>query len=159
PGQRAILGREGEAGLRFEAERQAEGAPNGAAMRDGDDVAAAMLVEYVMDRPRDALEHVDKALAARRPLVCRRMPEAVERAAARVLQFLVGEALPITKTLLGEIGDRLGFGSGDRVGAGQTGAHDGGGGFMRAAQIADDPDRVARQLPRQTGENRRLVAI
>src|SRR5262249_59506395 len=109
PGRRPCLGREWEARLGWEAERQPEGAANGAAMRDGDDVAAAMLVEHVMDRPRDALEHVDKALTAGCPLVRRGMPEAVERAAARVPQFLVGEALPITKTLLGELGDRLGF--------------------------------------------------
>ena len=44
-GERAVLHREGEAGLGVETERQAERGADRAAMRDGDDVAAAMLLE------------------------------------------------------------------------------------------------------------------
>src|SRR5256885_12758479 len=85
-------------------------------MRDGDDVAPAMRVEHPADGARNALHHIDKALAARGALMRRRMPEPVERAAPRMAQFLVGQPLPIPKTLLRKIGDRLGIRPGDRIG-------------------------------------------
>ena len=107
----------------FEAERQAERGADRAAMRHRDDVAAAIGVEHAMDRARDPLHHIDKALAAGRALMRRGMPEAVERAAARMAQLLVGQALPVAETLLGEIGDRRRVGAGDlgRARAGRRG--------------------------------------
>ncbi len=128
-------------------------------MGDGDDVAPAMRIEHPMNGARDPLHHVDKALAAGRAFMRRRMPEAMERAAARLAQFLVGEALPIAKALLGEVGDCLGPGAGDRVGARQPGAQDCPRGLVRAAQIAGDPDRLARQLPGEAAEDRRIGAV
>src|SRR5207244_11336908 len=105
-GDRAVFHREGEARLGVEPEREAERGADGAAMRDGDDVAAAMGLDQRMDRPRDALHHIDEALAAGRGLMRRRVPEAMKRAAAGVPQLVISEALPLAKALLGEIGNR-----------------------------------------------------
>ena len=66
----------------LKAERQAQGAADRAAMRDRDDVAAAMFLGQLEDRPRHPGHHVDKALAAGNTLMRRGMPETVERAAA-----------------------------------------------------------------------------
>src|SRR5437763_13786369 len=93
-GDRAVFHREGEAGLRFEAEREAERGADRAAMRDRDDVMPAIGIEHLVDRARHALHRVEEALAARRALMRRRMPETVERAAAGMAQFLVGQPLP-----------------------------------------------------------------
>src|SRR6266704_1808536 len=97
PGDRAVFHREGEAGFGFETERETERGADRAAMRDGDDVAAAMRLDQRMDRPRDALHHVDKALTARRALNRRGVPEAVKCAAPRVAQLVIGEALPLAE--------------------------------------------------------------
>ena len=75
-----------------------------------------------MDRPRHPFHDIDEALAARRALMRRRMPEAVEGAAAGMAQFLVGQALPVAEALLGEVGDRRRVRAGDLGGAGQAGA-------------------------------------
>src|SRR6266446_7948619 len=64
-GDRAVFHREGEARLGVEPEREAEGGADRAAMCDGDDVAAAIGLDQRMDRARDPLHHIDKALAAR----------------------------------------------------------------------------------------------
>src|SRR5713226_10686643 len=64
-GDRAVFHREGEAGLGFEPEREAERGADRAAMRDGDDVAAAIGLDQRMDRARDPLHHIDEAFAAR----------------------------------------------------------------------------------------------
>src|SRR6478672_13494583 len=113
PGDRAVFHRKGEAGFRFEVEREAERRADRAAMGDGDDVAPAMRVEHPMDGARDPLHHIDKALATRGALMRRRMPEPVKRTTPRLAQFLVSEALPLAKTLLRKIGDRLGVRPGD----------------------------------------------
>src|SRR5829696_6274232 len=123
-GQRAVLHRERETGLRLEAEREPQGGADRAAMRDGDDVAAAVWVENRVDRARDALHHVDEAFAAGRPLMRRRVPKAVELPAARMAQLVVGQALPVAEALLGEVGDRRGLWPRDPIGAGQPGADD-----------------------------------
>ena len=57
-----------------------------------------------MDRSRDPLHHIDKALAARGALVRRGLPEAVKGAAARMAQLLIGQALPVAETLLRKVG-------------------------------------------------------
>src|SRR5438067_13087148 len=74
-GDRAVFHRKGEAGFRLEVEREAERRADRATMRDGDDVAPAMRVKHPVDGARNALHHIDKALAARRALMRRRMPE------------------------------------------------------------------------------------
>src|SRR4029077_2458050 len=108
---RAVFHREGEAGLGVEAERETERGADRAAVRDYDDVAAAIGLDQQMDRARDPLHHIDEALAARDAFMCGRVPEAVKRAAPRVAQLLIGEALPIAEALFGEVGDRLGVGA------------------------------------------------
>src|SRR5579862_3720720 len=77
-GQRAILQRERQAMLRLEAEREPQSTADRAAMRDGDDVAAAMFLDEREDRAVDPRHHLDKALATGDALVRRRVPEAVE---------------------------------------------------------------------------------
>src|SRR3954454_1479756 len=131
-GDRAVFHREGEAGFGFEPEREAERRADRAAMRDGDDVAPAMCIEHKEDGAGDPLHHVDKALAAGRPLLRRGVPEAVKGAAARLAQLLIGQALPVAEALLGEVGDRLGLGTWDRVWAGQPRPHDRPRGLMGA---------------------------
>src|SRR3954462_3418757 len=133
---RAVFHREGEAGFGFEPEREAQRRADRAAMRDGDDVAPAMDIEHKVNGAGDPLHHVDKALAAGRPLLRRGVPEAVKGAAARLAQLLIGQPLPLAEILLGQIGDRLGLRARDRVGARQTGAHDRPRGLVRAPQIA-----------------------
>ena len=128
-------------------------------MRDGDDVAPAMRVEHPVDGARNALHHIDKALAARGAFMRRRMPEPVERAAPRMAQFLVGQPLPLAKALLRKIGDRLGIRPGDRIGPPEPGAHDRPRRLVRPAQMARDPHRIARQLARQPGKNRGIGAV
>ena len=112
-----------------------------------------------MDRARDPLHHIDKALAAGGALMRRRVPEAVERAAARMAQLVIGQALPVAETLLGEVGHRRRVGAGYLGRSGQAGAHDRPRRLVRAAQMARDPDRIARQLPRQPGEHGSIGAV
>ena len=88
-------------------------------MDDGDDVASAIWFEQPMDRLRHPLHHIGEALAAGRPLMRRGMPEAMERAGARLAQFLVGQPLPLAEALLGEIGDRRRGGPGIGSGPGK----------------------------------------
>src|SRR3954462_13059062 len=105
-----------------------------------------------MDRPRDPLHHIDKTLAPGGALMRRGVPEAVERAAARMAQLVIGQALPVTETLLGEIGQRWRVGARDLGRTRQAGAHDRPRRLVRAAQMVGDPGRIARQLPRESGE-------
>src|SRR5579863_7361720 len=98
-GHRAVLHRKGEASLGFEPKREAECGADRAAMGDGDDVAAAMRRDQRVDGARHTLHDIDKTLAAGRPLMRRSVPEAVERAAARMAQFFIGQALPVAETL------------------------------------------------------------
>src|SRR5207302_8097734 len=158
-GDRAILHRKGEAGFRFEVEREAERRADRAARGDGDDVAPAMRVERPVDGARDALHHIDKARAARGACSRRRMPEPVERAAPRMAQFLVGQPLQLANALLRKIGDRLATRPGDRIGAPEPGAHDRPRRLVRPAEMARDPHRIARQLARQPGKNRGIGAV
>ena len=90
--------------LGFETERQAQRGADRAAMRDGDDVTAAMRLGELKDRPGHPRHQIGETLAARHALIRRRMPKPVERAAARVAQLVVGHALPIAEILLGQIG-------------------------------------------------------
>ena len=112
-----------------------------------------------MDRPRDALHHIDEALAAGRGLMRRRVPEAMKRAAAGVPQLVISEALPLAKALLGEIGVLRRVGAGDQGGAGEPGADDGPRRLVGAPQIARHPHRISRQLPRETGEDGGLATV
>ena len=50
-GDRAILDREGEGGLGMEVERQRQSGADGAAMRDGDDVASGMCLDQPVNCP------------------------------------------------------------------------------------------------------------
>src|ERR1044071_735165 len=149
---RAVFHRERETRFRLQAERQPERGADRTAMRHRDDVAAAIGVENAMDRARDPLHDIDKALAAWGALMRRRMPEAMERAAARMAQLVIGQALPVAETLLAEIRYRGRFGAGYLGRPGQAGADDRPRRFVRAAQMARDPHRVMRQLSRQPGE-------
>src|SRR5437660_9379307 len=158
-GDRAVFHRKGEAGFRLEFKREAERRADRAAMRDGDDVAPAMRVEHPVDGARNALHHIDKALAARGAFMRRRMPEPVKGAATRLAQFFVGQPLPIPKALLRKVGDRLSIRPGDRIGPRQPGAHDRPRRLVRPAQMARDPHRIARQLARQPGKNRGIGAV
>src|SRR5205085_330431 len=97
------------------------------------------------------------SLSHRKPAAS--MPEARKGAAARVAQFLVGQPLPVAKALLREIGDSRHVRAGDRVGAGQAGTHDRARRLVGAAQIAGHPDRVARQLTREAGEDGRVGTV
>src|SRR4051812_12282966 len=83
----------------------------------------------------------------------RRVPETVERAAARLAQFLISQALPVAEALLGEVGDGGRVGTGYFGWAGEAGADDGARRFVGAPQVAGHPGGVARQLARQTGEH------
>src|ERR1700748_3066491 len=61
-GERAILDCEGESGFGIEVERQCQCRADRAAMRDGDDVAAGMGLDELVDRTRYPLDHRDKTL-------------------------------------------------------------------------------------------------
>src|SRR6478735_5386128 len=73
---RAVFHREGETRLRVEAERQTERGADRASMRHRYDVAAAIVVEHGMNRPRDPLHDIDKTFTTGSALMCRRVPEA-----------------------------------------------------------------------------------
>ncbi len=94
-----------------------------------------------------------------RALVRRGVPEAVKGAAARLVQLLVFEALPLAEILFGKIGDCWRVGSGDRLRPGEPGADDRPRRLVGAAQIARDPCRIARQLAREAGKYRPVGAV
>src|SRR4051794_29010514 len=131
---RAVFHRERETRFRLQPERQPERGADRAAMRHRDDVAAAIGVENAMDRARDPLHHVDEALAAGGALMRRRVPESVERTAARMAQLVIGQALPVAETLFAKLRYRGRFGAGYLGWPGQAGADDRPCRFMRAAQ-------------------------
>ena len=72
-------------------------------MRDGDDVAAAVLDREALDRRAHALDEVDEALPARRTLVRGREPERVRADLALGIEGLALQALPLAQMLLGEL--------------------------------------------------------
>src|SRR5215471_10768779 len=158
-GDRAILDREGERGFGIEAERQRQSGADRAAMRNSDDVVPRIALDQLVDRSRDPLDHRDKALAARRGFMGRGVPKTMKIAGAGFLQFLIGEALPLAEILFGEVGDRDGAGSGDRLGSGQAGANDCRRRLMGAAQMARHPHRTPRQLLRKTRKQRGIGAV
>src|SRR5215472_18261985 len=147
-GDRAILDREGERGFGIEAECQRQSGADRAAMCNSDDVLPGIALDQLVDRARDPLDHRDEALAAWWRLVRRGVPKTVEIAGARFLQFLIGEALPLAEILFGEVGNRDGAGSGDRLGTRHTRADNCRRRLMGAAQIARHPHRAPRQLLR-----------
>jgi hypothetical protein len=81
-------------------------------MGHGDDVGPGISFGQPMDRPADSRGDRQETLAARRGLMRRRVPEAMEVAVARLAQRIVSQALPLAKILLGEIGERNASGPG-----------------------------------------------
>src|SRR6202035_3788587 len=63
-GDRAILDREGERGFGVEIERERQSGADGAAMRDGDDVASGIGLDQPVNRPGHPLDDRSEALAA-----------------------------------------------------------------------------------------------
>ena len=113
------------------------------------------VVGQPVDRARHPLAQVDEALAARRPLMRRRVPEQMEVAAADFSQLVIGEALPLAEILLGEVGidERLGagdfFGPGSR--RGRCSAR-----LVRAQQVEAYQTALGSSLPGEAGEHASL---
>ena len=73
-------------------------------------------------------------------------PKAVEIAGPGLLQLLVRQALPLTKILFGELRYHYRLGAGDRLRAGETGAHDRRRRLVGTPQVARRPNGAVRQL-------------
>jgi hypothetical protein len=84
-------------------------------MGHGVDVGPGISFGQPMDRPADLRSDRQETLAARRCLMRRCVPEAMEVAVARLAQLLIGQALPLAKILLCEIGERQRIRTGDRL--------------------------------------------
>jgi hypothetical protein len=78
------------------------------------DVVSGTCLGQPVDRPAHPLRNRQETLAARRRLMRRRVPEAMEVAVALLAQLLIGQALPPAKILLGKIGERQRIRAGDR---------------------------------------------
>ena len=94
PGERAILDDEAQGRLRIEPQCKRQGGADGAAVRDGNDVAAAMLGGEPVNRRTHALHEVDEALSARCTLVRGREPERMCADLALGIEGLALETLP-----------------------------------------------------------------
>jgi hypothetical protein len=89
--------------LRVQIERDRQRGADRAAVGDRDDVAPGVFAGQARDHRTDPLDHLDEALAARRRLDGRGMPEAVPLAVAALVQFVVGQPLPVAEVLLRQI--------------------------------------------------------
>src|SRR6202790_75153 len=138
PRHRTIVDVEHEALVRLMAERKPDRRLDGAAMGDGDHVAAGVFDVDAFDRAAHAVVEVHETFAARRRLVDRSEPRAAARPAGEECRAV--HALPFPEMLFGEIGLMR-----HRRGPGKSGGPDRIRGLMRAFQIARDPNRAPRQ--------------
>ncbi len=129
---------------------------DGAAMGDGDDVAAAVLGGEALDWRPHAVDEIDEALPARRALVRGGEPECVRADPSLRVEGFALEPLPFAQMLLGELRhlDRL-----DCAVAAAEGCHDRRCGLARAGEVARVPHRVGGQLACQRVEDFRCRAI
>ena len=105
PRQRAVLDGEGKRSLRRQPQCQPQRSADGAPVRHGNDILAAMLEVETLDRRRHAAHEIGKALPARRALVGRRKPQRVRADPSRRIERLALLPLPFAQMLLGKVGN------------------------------------------------------
>src|ERR1700756_3593886 len=118
-GQRAVLDGETERPLRLEPEGMGQRGADRAAMSDDDDVALGVAPAEALDGRTYPCHDDREALAPRRRLACRRVPEAMHAAVAPALQLVIAQALPVAEVLLDE-GRLLGPLRGHRCAGGEN---------------------------------------
>ena len=147
PRDRAVFHRECETRFRIETERQPERCADRAAVRHRDDVVTGIgssRTRWIALAP-PAASHRQSSRRPVRARMRRRMPEPVKRAAAPVVGVRRRSSPSVTELLLGEVRDRrCTQGPGVLGRSGQARADDRPRRFMGAAQIAGNPDRLAR---------------
>ena len=121
-------------------------------MDDGDDAAPAIALGVALQRPADAVDDVEEAFAAGRPMIGRRQPVAVPLTGSGDLgqvhgQIVVAFHLPFAVALFGQVG------LDEALILGYAGGGDGIGGLLGALKAAGKPHCIIGQPAREGCEH------